>query len=319
MKQKKNLAKFMEQLIQSLKEEGRYSTAHIYQSTRNAFVRFSKTDKMQINQLDPSRLKQFETHLRTKGCSWNTVSTYMRTLRSTYNKAVDEGLVPEKSRLFRHVYTGVKANTKRALEAPEMNQLLHAIPLHPLSHELEKSRVWITLMFQLRGMPFVDLAHLHKKDLQDSTLSYRRHKTGSSLTVKLTSETMKLVEQYKDPNPQSPYLFPILSGNKTGEEAHIEYQHALRKLNYALKPLAIYCGIKPQVSSYTFRHTWATLAKYCHFSEQLICDAMGHSSVKVTETYLKNFKDEEVNKANEVIINHIKNYRRTSKRQLNTL
>ena len=81
--------------------------------------------------------------------------------------------------------------------------------------------------------------------------------------------------------------------------------HALRKLNYDLKQLAAYCGIKLNVSSYTSRHTWATLAKYCHFSEQLICDALGHSSTKVTETYLKSFKNDELDKANKVIINHI--------------
>lgn len=59
------------------------------------------------------------------------------------------------------------------------------------------------------------------------------------------------------------------------------------------------------MSSHTSRHTWATLAKYCHFSEQLICDALGHSSTKVTETYLKSFKNDELDKANKVIINHI--------------
>jgi len=57
--------------------------------------------------------------------------------------------------------------------------------------------------------------------------------------------------------------------------------------------------------TYTSRHTWATLAKYCHFSEQLICDALGHSSTKVTETYLKSFKNDELDRANKVIINHI--------------
>lgn len=45
--------------------------------------------------------------------------------------------------------------------------------------------------------------------------------------------------------------------------------------------------------------------KYCHFSEQLICDALGHSSTKVTETYLKSFKNDELDRANKVIINHI--------------
>lgn len=307
MKKKRTLTQFMEQLIQSLKEEERFSTAHIYQSTLNAFTLFCKTDTIRFNQMERSRLKQFESHLRNKGCTWNTVSTYMRTLRSTYNKAMDDGLTEERPRLFRHVYTGVKAHTKRALDAKDMGKLLNAHLLQSLSQSMEKSRAWITLMFQLRGMSFVDLAHLHKKDLQDSTISYRRHKTGTLLTVEVPPTAMSLIEQYRNANPDSPYLFPILSGNRKSEEEYVEYQHALRKLNYDLKQLAICCGIKFNVSSYTSRHTWATLAKYCHFSEQLICDALGHSSTKVTETYLKSFKNDELNKANKVIIRHVNN------------
>ena len=298
MKERPNLTQFMEQLIRALKEEERFSTAHIYQSTLNALRLFCKADVIRFNQMDRSRLKQFESHLRNKGCAWNTVSTYMRTLRSTYNKAVDEGLAEEKPRLFRHVYTGVKANTKRALDAGDMSKLLKAPLPQSLSQSLEKSRAWLTLMFLLRGMPFVDLAYLHKKDLQDSVISYRRHKTGTLLTVEVPPTAMKLIQQYKSMDADSPYLFPILSGNRESKEEYIEYQHALRKLNYDLKQLAVYCSIKFNVSSYTARHTWATLAKYCHFSEQLICDALGHSSTKVTETYLKSFKNDELNKAN---------------------
>ena len=179
MKKKSNLTLFMKQLIRSLKEEERFSTAHIYQSTLNAFMLFCKTDAIRFNQMERSRLKQFENHLRNKGCTWNTVSTYMRTLRSIYNKAVDDGLAEEKPRLFRHVYTGVKANTKRALDAKDMSKLLSASLPRPLPQSMKESRAWITLMFLLRGMPFVDLAHLRKTDLQDSVISYRRHKTGA--------------------------------------------------------------------------------------------------------------------------------------------
>lgn len=305
MKEKSNLTLFMEQLIRSLKEEERFSTAHIYQSTLNAFMLFCKTDTIRFNQMERSYLKQFENHLRNKGCTWNTVSTYMRTLRSIYNKAVDDGLTEEKPRLFRHVYTGVKANTKRALDAKDMSKLLSASLPRPLPQSMEESRAWITLMFLLRGMPFVDLAHLRKTDLQDSVISSRRHKTGTLLTVEIPPAAMNLIKRYQNTDSNSPYLLPILSGNRKSEEEYAEYQHALRKLNYDLKQLAVYCGIKLNVSSYTSRHTWATLAKYCHFSEQLICDALGHSSTKVTETYLKSFKNDELDKANKVIINHI--------------
>ncbi len=224
-----------------------------------------------------------------------------------YSVAELRKIITENSRLFHHVYTGVKNDIKRALEVEEINKLLNEVPLKKLPEDLIRCRVWANLMFQLRGMPFVDLAHLHKSDLKGNTLSYRRYKTGGQMIVDIPITAMKLINKYQNTNQDSPYLFPILSGTKTGEDLYTEYQQALRTMNYNLGRLAKKCGVATKVSSYTTRHTWATLAKYCNFSEQLICEAFGHSSVKVTETYLKNFKNEEIKKANDAIILYVSN------------
>lgn len=307
MKNKKKFNEFMTKVISELKEEERYATAHIHQSALNAFTDFCKSKNIFFNQVNRVTLKKFESHLRNKQLSWNTVSTYMRALRSDYNKAVDQNLAQDNSRLFRHVFTGVKNNVKRALEPEEMNKLLYGTPPKALPQELEQCRAWANLTFQLRGMPFVDLAHLHKSDLQGNTLSYLRCKTGSEIVVDIPPSAIELINKYQTTDPDSPYLLPILSGKVTGEKKYTEYQLVLRNMNYNLMRLATKCGVTAKVSSYTTRHTWATLAKYCNFSEQLICDAMGHSSVKVTETYLKSFKGEEISKANMTIISYVKN------------
>ena len=47
-----------------------------------------------------------------------------------------------------------------------------------------------------------------------------------------------------------------------------------------MKVFDLHCDTLSELRYDTSRHTWATLAKYCHFSEQLICDALGHSSTK---------------------------------------
>lgn len=302
---KKKFNEFMNQTIEELKEEKRYGTAHVYQSTLNAFSEFCGCKVVYFHQINRTNLKEFETYLRNKQLSWNTVSTYMRTLRGAYNKAVDKKIIAGNPRLFHHVYTGVKSDTKRALEVEEINKLLNEEPSKELTEELAQCRDWANLMFQLRGMPFVDLAHLHKSDLKGNTLSYRRHKTGGEMTVDIPPTAMKLIDKYRDTRHDSPYLLPILSGTKSGEYLYTEYQQALRTLNYNLGRLAKKCGVTAKVSSYTTRHTWATLAKYCHFSEQLICEAFGHSSVKVTETYLKSFKHEEIRKANDAILLYV--------------
>ena len=54
--------------------------------------------------------------------------------------------------------------------------------------------------------------------------------------------------------------------------------------------------------TYPARHTWATLAFHAGVNIGIICKALGHSSIKVTETYLKPFENEKVDIANDELI-----------------
>ncbi len=54
--------------------------------------------------------------------------------------------------------------------------------------------------------------------------------------------------------------------------------------------------------TYTARHTWATLAFHAGVNIGIISKALGHSSIKVTETYLKPFENEKVDIANDELI-----------------
>lgn len=58
--------------------------------------------------------------------------------------------------------------------------------------------------------------------------------------------------------------------------------------------------------TYSARHTWATMAYYCEIHPGIISEAMGHSSINVTETYLKPFNDKKIDEANEKVISFVK-------------
>lgn len=75
MRNKKKFNEFMNKTIDELKDEKRYGTAHIYQSTLNAFSEFCGCEVIYFHQLNRANLKEFETYLRDKQLSWNTVST----------------------------------------------------------------------------------------------------------------------------------------------------------------------------------------------------------------------------------------------------
>ena len=118
------LQEMFSSVIGELREGGRWGTAHIYQSAVNAFSAFTKWQPMPMRKLSPTVLKRFENYLRKRNCSWNTVSTYIKTVRSVYHRAVDRKYIRYVPRLFEHVYTGTRADRKKALEASDISSLV---------------------------------------------------------------------------------------------------------------------------------------------------------------------------------------------------
>ena len=80
-----NLISFMKNVANGLRESGNYGTAHIYRSSMRAVISFHGSENLPFRKVTQEFLKNFETYLRGRDCSWNTVSTYMRTLRAVYN------------------------------------------------------------------------------------------------------------------------------------------------------------------------------------------------------------------------------------------
>ena len=251
-----NLISFMKEVADGLRESGNYGTAHIYRSSMRAVISFHGSGNLPFRKVNQEFLKSFESYLRGRNCSWNTVSTYMRTLRAVYNRAVDRHLAPYVPHHFRYVYTGTRADRKRALDKEDMERLMKELPkqLCQDNKELQRTRGLFFLMFLLRGIPFVDLAYLKKHDIDGNVMTYRRRKTGRLLTVTLVPEAMKLIKRYMNTDPASPYLFSLITSGEGTEAAYKEYQLALRNFNYQLMILKQVLGLTSEVSSYTAKH-----------------------------------------------------------------
>ena len=85
---------FMRATICKFEQSNSYGTAHIYKNSLSNLIAFYRTDRIPFKKITPELLKGFEFYLRQKQLSWNTVSTYLRTIRATYNRAVDRHLAP---------------------------------------------------------------------------------------------------------------------------------------------------------------------------------------------------------------------------------
>ena len=311
MMSKNGFSRCGELYIGRLRKEGRHSTAHVYKNALFSFCKFCGISNVSFRQVTRERLRLYGQYLCECGLKPNTVSTYMRMLRSIYNRGVEAGNASYVPRLFGDVYTGVDVRQKKALPAAELHKLLYE---DPKSERLRRTQAIAALMFQFCGMSFADLAHLEKSSLDSNVLRYNRVKTKTPMSVEVLDSAKEMIEQLRnkqDSLPDCPdYLFDILRGDKKRKDvaSYREYQSALRRFNNSLKDLARVLHLKSPVSSYTFRHSWATTAKYRGVSIEMISESLGHKSIKTTQIYLKGFGLEERTKVNKGNLSYVRNY-----------
>lgn len=310
---KDDLRLYMPEVIGMLKREGKFPAMHVYACTLRSYEKFCAEERHPKNAtaslsmqeiFTPERLKEYEDWLAGQQSSPNTISTYMRTLQAVYNRWMSPGIEGYNPVLFKDVYTKVESRTKRALTAEQMEQLRNT-DFSVLTLRQQQVLTYFLLMFMLRGMPFIDLAHLRKSDLRNRRITYRRHKTGKLMVVDVPPDAMRLLQKYRD-KTDSEYLFPLLHGGLFMEEHHHRYQETLRHFNRELARLMKQLLPGVSVSSYTARHTWATLAYHSGVPVGLISQSLGHSSIRVTMTYLKPFDAEVIDRINRQVISLVK-------------
>lgn len=299
--------------VECLRREGRYATAHVYENALRSFTVFCGTSCVSFSQITRENLRRYSNYLLACRLKLNTISTYMRMLRCIYNKGVDAHQTPYVHRLFRDVFTGVDTRQKKAIPVNELHTLLYT---DPQSEKLRRTQAIANLLFLFCGMPFADLAHLEKSNLEGNILKYNRTKTGTPMSVEILESASDIVSRLRNFHsavlPEYPdYLFYILSGkNKRDEEAaYKEYQSTLRRFNNDLKSLARKLHVRSAVTSYTFRHSWATTAKYRGVPIEMISESLGHKSIKTTQIYLKGFDLNERTKVNRLNYSYVRNCR----------
>ena len=176
--------------IDCLRQEGRYSTAHVYKHAIRSFSQFCGTQSITFSKINRKTLKRYSNYLMASRLKPNTISTYMRMLRSIYNRGVEAGSAPYVPRLFHDVYTGVDIRQKKALSVTELHKLLYE---DPKSERLRRTQTIAALMFQFCGMSFADLAHLEKSALNQNVLRYNRIKTKTPMSVEVLNTAKEMM------------------------------------------------------------------------------------------------------------------------------
>ncbi|MBQ4633522.1 MAG: site-specific integrase, partial [Prevotella sp.] len=197
---------FMQDVITQLRQMGKQRTRETYSAALKSFMRFRANEDIPLEDIDSDLMLMYEAYLRNKGLTKNSTSFYMRILRAVYNRAVEKDLTTNRNP-FKHVYTGIDKTIKRAIPLKAIKQIKNLdLSLQP---SLDFARDMFLFSFYTRGMSFIDMAYLKKKDLSNGILSYRRRKTMQQLFIRWEKCMQEIVDKY-DTDYYSPYLLPIL-------------------------------------------------------------------------------------------------------------
>lgn len=294
----RSLLNFMQGVIARLRQMGRLRTSETYRCALKSFMRFLEEKDVLLEDIDSDLMLMYEAYLRGRGLTKNSTSFYMRILRAVYNRAVEKDLTTNRNP-FKHVYTGVDKTIKRAIPLKAVRRIKNL----DLSSQpaLDFARDMFLFSFYTRGMSFIDMAYLKKKDLSNGILSYRRRKTGQQLFIRWEKCMQIIVDKYD--NPLSEQLLPIIKPMSGDERA--QYHSVMYLINRKLKIVGNMVGVQLPLTMYVARHSWASVAKTKNVPISVISEGMGHDSEMTTQIYLASLDTAVVDKANRMILNSL--------------
>ena len=290
-----SLFNFMESLIARFKQRNQLRTAETYKAALNSFKKFRNNEDVMLDTITSDTMMLYESHLKSRGNTPNTISFYMRILRAVYNNAVDNEII-ENRNPFRKVFTGAEKTIKRALNLSTIKKIKN-LDLS-LSPKTDFARDMFMMSFYLRGMSFIDMAYLRKSDLDNGRVTYRRRKTGQQLTIEWTKEMQMILDKYPENSTQ--HLLPIITKEEGNQRRHA--RNVNESINRHLKKVAEKVGVLSPLTMYCARHSWASAAKAKGIPLSVISEGMGHDSEATTQIYLASLETSVVDKANALIL-----------------
>ncbi len=283
--------------IKSYKTAGRTGYALSIQQAYNSLMEFNNHLNIYFSDIDIPWLKKYEEWLRSKRLAENTIGIRFRTLRAIYNTAIEQGYVKAEYYPFKsykvaklHAVTAKRAMTK---------ENIYAVINYDCAEKDDYTRLAVdlfTFSYFMGGINFVDMAYITHSHIIDQRLIYTRTKTHKLIKLPLQPKAVELIEKYHDQN--RPYIFPILSTfHKTEQQKRNRIHKVITKVNKLLKAIGEELHLPIDLTTYVARHSFATVLKRSGVNTSIICEAMGHSSEKVTQIYLDSFGNEQMDAA----------------------
>jgi site-specific recombinase XerD len=279
---------FANKLITQMIETNKIGNALVYQTAVNQFLVSIKNEQLLFSEIDFALLEKFRYHLIKKGLKINSISNYIRTIRAIYNKAIKLKVVERSFYPFHEFSIKSEKTAKRAISKDDIIKMKQSKLV--ANSTAERLLNYFMLSFYLRGISFTDLAYLKHSNIIDGRVEYKRRKTHKNYSIKLFPLAETIINKMYFPG--NDYLLPIIPIDVPEDSLRAKriIQQCIKNTNKYLKRLSAEVGLGSSVTTYSSRHSFATIAKRMGYSNELIAEALGHQhGNKITNIYLDSF------------------------------
>jgi len=309
--------------VEQLKNENRIGTAKSYEGAALSFAAFvngklkehkdskatgkkkevSKYPSLPFSSVTTDWLERYQTAMDAVGSSRSTIGIYCRSLRTIYNIAMSKdstlrGLYPFGKGKYK---TPTATKHKRALSKTEIESIRNYAP--KTDAETLAKNVWL-LSYLLNGANVADLVNLKHEQITTTDtgilVTFIREKTkrkAEQTTIKARIHAsniplfQSIISQHSG-GAKSGYVFPIMTGKESAQDRWKAKTQLIRRVNLALRKIGETLGIEKDLTTYTARHSFATILLRNNVPIGFISQSLGHSDLKTTENYLGEFDEE---------------------------
>lgn len=293
--------------IERLKEEDRVGTMSFYQCALNKVIDF-RGENIELDSVNVDWLKKFEKHMLDQNCTYTTIGMYGRAIRSVINEAIKDGVMRANQYPFGKGKYEIPQGEGRKM-ALTLKQIKDVVSYSDGSEATECYRDLWFFSYLCNGINMIDMLQLQFKDIENDEVSFYRSKTirtskkKSKIQVVVTTEMKKIIKKWgnksKTPND---FIFPYLKGGESAQDIKRIVSDVTKRINLRMKTISEELEL-PRISTYTARHSFATVLKRSGANIAYISESLGHNDLKTTENYLASFEREEREKNAKLLTN----------------
>jgi integrase len=283
--------------MSSLLNNEQINSFHYYSDTLKSLELFAGKH-IPVNAISVEWLQKYEKYQLGEGKSYTTVGMRCRALRCVLNEPRSSGQIKESQYPFGHGKYEIPTGQGRKL-ALSIQQIKNLVSYTDGSEATEHYRDLWFFSYLCNGINFADLITLKYSNIQKGEIYFYRAKTIHTAKVKkeiaaiITPEMQSIIDRWGNPGKQpESYIFDFLKGDETPMQIKTRVRDVISNCNKHLKKIGKAINVEG-LSTYTARHSFATVLKRSGANISYISESLGHSDLKTTENYLAFFEREE--------------------------